>query len=190
MLVQIVVMVWGSETKMLRDGIDSMAVFGPFRLAHSQIIAGVLSSSLLIVFAGWLKFSRLGLQFRSLADNPVQLALFGYNIRVLRLIAFAISGLLGGTASILTAYDVGFDPHGGLHALLLGVVAVIVGGRGAWFGPIVAGVLLGLARAFVVWQFSARWQDAATFLILVLFLFLRPQGLLGRKTRLEAAFHS
>jgi branched-chain amino acid transport system permease protein len=40
----------------------------------------------------------------------------------------------------------------------------------------------------VVWQFSARWQDAGTFAILVAVLLLRPQGLLGRKTRLEASY--
>ncbi len=112
--------------------------------------------------------------------------LYGYDIRKLRLLAFTLSGLLAGIASLLTAYDVGFDPHGGLHALLLGVVAVIVGGRGTWWGPVVAGLVLGLLRAFIVWEFSARWQDAATFALLVIILFLRPQGLLGRKARLEA----
>ena len=186
MLVQIVAMAWGNETRVLREGIDQVVQFSGLRLARSQIIAAVVSSSLLVVFALWLHRSKLGLQFRALADNPIQLALFGYNIRRLRLLAFALSGMLGSIAAILTAYDVGFDPHGGLHALLLGVVAVIVGGRGTWFGPLLAGVLLGLLRAFVVWQFSAKWQDAATFAVLVVVLFIRPHGLLGRKTRLEA----
>lgn len=187
-IVQAVVMVWGNETHVLREGIDQGIHFGSIRLTRSQIIAGGVSATLLAGFALWLHHSKLGLQFRALADNPIQLALFGYNIRVLRMLAFALSGLLAAVASLLTAYDIGFDGHGGLNALLLGIVAVIVGGRGTWFGPLLAGVLLGLLRAFIVWQFSARWQDAATFALLVAFLFLRPDGLLGRKSRLEASF--
>lgn len=185
-LVQIVAMVWGNETHVLREGIDQVIQFGGLRLTRSQIIVGAVSVFLLAGFALWLHRSNLGLQFRALADNPIQLALFGYNIRHLRLLAFALSGLLASVASLLTAYDIGFDAHGGLHALLLGVVAVIVGGRSTWFGPLLAGIVIGLCRAFVVWEFSARWQEAATFGILVAVLFLRPQGLLGRKTRLEA----
>lgn len=188
MLVQVVAMVWGNETRVLREGIDQVVQFGDFRLTRSQIIAGAVSATLITGFAWWLHRSKLGLQFRALADNPIQLALFGYNIRTLRLLAFALSGLLASVAALLTSFDIGFDAHGGLHALLLGVVAVIVGGRGTWFGPLLAGIILGLCRAFVVWEFSARWQDAATFVILVAVLFLRPQGLLGRKTRLEASF--
>lgn len=186
-LVQAVAMIWGNETQVLREGIDRVFQYADLRLTRSQLIAAGVSAAMLVSFAVWLHRSKLGLQFRALADNPIQLALFGYNIRALRLLAFALSGLLASVAALLSAYDLGFDAHGGLHALLLGVVAVIVGGRGTWFGPLLAGILLGLCRAFVVWELSARWQDAATFAILVAVLFLRPQGLLGRKTRLEAA---
>ena len=185
-LIQVVAMIWGNETHVLREGIDQVIQFGGLRLTRSQITAGGVSATLLAGFALWLHRSMLGLQFRALADNPIQLALFGYNIRNLRLLAFALSGLVASVAALLTAYDIGFDAHGGLHALVLGIVAVIVGGRGTWFGPLLAGIILGLCRAFVVWEFSARWQEAATFGILVAVLFLRPQGLLGRKTRLEA----
>jgi branched-chain amino acid transport system permease protein len=126
------------------------------------------------------------LQFRALADNPTQLALFGYNIRRLRFLAFGIAGLLAATSSLLVAFDLGFDPHGGLNALLLAIVAVIIGGRESLFGPVLAGFLLGVMRAQIVWYGSARWQDTVTYLLLVLFLFLRPQGLIGKKNRLEA----
>ncbi len=186
-IIQIVAMVWGNETHLLREGIDHVALFGTLRLTHSQIIAGTVSAAILLTFAVWLNNSHLGLRFRALADNPVQMALFGHNVRMLRLLAFSLSGLLASVAALLSAYDIGFDAHGGLHALLLGVVAVIVGGGGAWFGPLLAGVILGICRALVVWQFSARWQDAATFAFLVAVLFLRPQGLLGRRLRMEAA---
>ena len=121
-----------------------------------------------------------------MADNPVQFCLSGHNAQQYRLLAFGVSGLLGGAAALLTAYDVGFDPHGGLHALLLAIVAMIIGGRGSFRGPIVGGLLLGVVRAMVAWQFSIQWQDVFTFLLLAIVLYIRPDGLFARPSRLEA----
>ena len=59
-------------------------------------------------------------------------------------------------------------------------------GSESLLGPVLAGFLLGVLRAQIVWHTSARWQDAVTYLLLVLFLFLRPQGIIGKKMRLEA----
>lgn len=185
-IVQIVSLVWGNEVKVLRQGIDSVfTVFG-VAVTRSQLLAGSASIVAMLGFYSWLRFSKLGLQFRALADNPTQLALFGYNTRRLRLLAFALAGLLTALSSLVTAFDLGFSPHGGLHALILAIVAVIIGGRNTFLGPVVAGFFLGVLRAQVVWHLSARWQDAVTFGLLVVFLFFVPNGLLGRKLRLEA----
>jgi branched-chain amino acid transport system permease protein len=185
-LVQIVAMLWGNETQVLRQGIDATFRPGDIVLTRAQLIAGGTSISLIVAYILWLRRTNLGLQFRALADNPIQLALFGYNTDRLRVLAFAVSGALTAAASLVTAFDIGFDPHGGLHAVLLAVVAVIIGGRGSFMAPVVGGILLGLLRAQVVWHWSARWQEAATFGLLALFLLFRPHGLLGRKMRLEA----
>jgi branched-chain amino acid transport system permease protein len=185
-LVQAIAMIWGNETQVLRKGIDAVVRPGGIVLTRSQLVAGGVSAVLIAVYLFWLRRTNLGLQFRALADNPIQLALFGYNTDRLRIMAFAVAGGLTACASLVTAFDIGFDPHGGLHAMLLAVVAVIIGGRGSFMAPVLGGVLLGLLRAQVVWHWSARWQEAATFAVLALFLLFRPQGLLGRKMRLEA----
>lgn len=185
-LVQAIALIWGNETKVLRTGLDGIVKWGAIILTHAQLIATTVSLLILGLFYLWLKFSDLGLQFRALADNPKEFALRGYNVSRLRLLAFSISGLLGAIASLLVAYDIGFDPNGGLSAVLLAVVAVIIGGRSSFLGPVLGGILLGVVRSEVVWFLSARWQEAVTFIILALFLFLRPNGILGSKMRLEA----
>lgn len=185
-LVQLVAMIWGNETQVLRQGIDATFRPGNIVLTRSQLVAGAVSAGSIAAYLLWLRRTNLGLQFRALADNPIQLALFGYNTDRLRVLAFAMTGLLTAAASLVTAFDIGFDPHGGLSAFLLAVVAVIVGGRGSFAAPVVGGVLLGMIRAQVVWHWSARWQEAATFALLAMFLLFRPHGILGRKTRLEA----
>ena len=185
-LVQIMAMIWGSDVKSLRSGLESTILLGSLIITHSQLITAVVSILWLSLFSVWVRRSNLGLQFRALSDNPIQLALLGYDTDRLRLLAFAVSGLLAGLSSLVTSYDVGFSPHVGLDALLQAIVAVIIGGRDSYWGPALAGVFLGVARAEVVWFFSAWWQDAATFALLLVVLFLRPNGVLGRELRLEA----
>lgn len=185
-MIQALALIWGNETKVLRTGLDAVVSVGDIIITHAQIIAAVISIVMLSTFYCWLRLSNLGLQFRALADNPVEFALRGYNVRRLRLVAFSISGVLCSGSALLISYDIGFDPHGGFVALLLAVVAVIIGGRESFMGPVVGGILLGLVRSEVVWFLSARWQEAITFLLLMLFLFIRPNGLFGRKGRLEA----
>jgi branched-chain amino acid transport system permease protein len=142
---------------------------------------------MLIVMGLFLQYSRLGIRYRALADNPTEFALLGFNVHNYRIGAFCLSGLLVGIASLLTANDVGFDPHSGLHALLLAIVAVIIGGRESFVGAVAGGFMLGALRACVVYWWSARWQDVITFLLLAVFLYALPRGVFNVRARLETA---
>ena len=184
---QTVAIIWGNEPKVLRKGLDDVFEIGSVIVTKAQgITAGtaflVLCPTLLCL---WM--APVGLRLRGLAENPVEMQLRGHNVVMLRIVAFSASGILAACASITRAHDLGFSAHGGLNMLLVAVVAVIVGGRHSFVGPVLAGLLLGLARAGTVWFFSARWEAATTFLILAVFLLLRPQGLISRRRRLEAS---
>lgn len=185
-LVELVALIWGNEPQVLRSGIGEVVRWKNLTMAYSQITILVVSGVFLTMFMLWVNRSGLGLKFRALSDNPVQLALLGYNTDHLRLLAFGISGAMGAVAGLLNAYDLGFDPHTGMSAVMLAIVATIIGGRNSFIGPIMGGILLGFIRSQVVWHTSARWQDAVTFLILAVFLFCRPSGLSGGKGRVEA----
>jgi branched-chain amino acid transport system permease protein len=186
-LVQMVALLSGNETKVLRPGVDLTIHLAGATLTRTQIAAAIIAAVLLAGYVVWLRVTGLGLRLRALADNPVEVALRGYNIHHLHLLAFGLSGALGSVAALLSAYDLGFDPNGGLVAVLLAIVAMIIGGRQSFFGPIVGGLILGVARNSVVWYWSAKWQEAVTFLLLAICLLFLPNGILGRKTRLEAA---
>jgi branched-chain amino acid transport system permease protein len=185
-IIQLISIIWGNEAKVLRDGIDITYTISDIIITKSQVLEGLLSLFVLGVFFFWLKGTASGLKFIALSDNPVQFSLMGYDISKLRLLAFGISGILTAIASMLSALDVGFDPQGGLNAVLLAIVATIIGGRGSVIGPVMGGILLGIVRTQVEWYASATWQNAVTFLILVLFLFFRPHGLFGKKGRIES----
>jgi branched-chain amino acid transport system permease protein len=184
--VQFIAIIWGNDTKSLRAGVDSTAYVVGVILSGSQVLMASVGCLFLLGIWALLHVSDIGLRLRALADNPTQFALFGHNVDAYRLAAFAFAGVFAAASSVLTSYDVGFDPYSGLHAVLLAVVAVIIGGRHSFVGPAIGGLLLGFVRAQVVWHLSARWQEGVTFGVLALFLLVRPEGLFGQRTRVEA----
>lgn len=185
-IVQVVAMIWGSGTQTLQTGLEATFSFGGIVIVQSQLLIAGVGIALLCGYLVMLRSSDIGLRLRALSDNPVQFALFGYDVDIHRLVAFGLAGIFAAAAGLLTARDVGFDPYNGLHAVLLAVVAVIIGGRNSFTGPILGGILIGLVRTQVVWFLSARWQEGVTFALLALFLLLKPQGLFGEKNRIEA----
>lgn len=185
-LVQTIALVWGNDTKVLREGINQVFRIGDLIIARTQLYTLAISTLVLCIFYTWFWFSKIGLRFRALADNPVELSLRGLNIKRLRFVAFGLSGLICSISALITAYDTGFEPHGGLSVLLIALVAMIIGGRKSFIGPIIAGIILGIIRSSVSWFFSANWQDAITFLLLAVFLLMRPNGIFQAKKRLES----
>ena len=96
---------------------------------------------------------------------------------------FAIGSGLAGIAGILISFDLDMTPTMGMNALLMGVVAVIIGGVGNLPGVVLGALLLALAQHIGLWYLSSQWQDAIAFVILLVFLIFRPQGFLGKKVK-------
>ncbi len=184
-VVQVIAMVWGNEAKFLYAGAHPRLELAGVVITRAQGLNAAVSLALAAAVVVWLHRTTLGLRLRALADNPWALSLHGHSIARLRLLVFGLSGALAAAGSLLTAFDVGFDPYVGLQALLLAVVATVIGGRGSALGPVVGGVILGLTRSLVVVFASPSWKEGVTFMLLTLFLLLRPRGLVGRRTRLE-----
>lgn len=186
-LSQSVALFFGSETKVLRTGADSTVPIASAQLTAAQLTTIIVAGVVIAGFICWLRATRIGLRLRALTDNPAELSLRGHNTQQLRFLAFGLSGALASVAALLTANDVGFHPTGGLPALLLAIVAMIIGGRGSFIGPILGGIVVGLIRDSVIWWWSAKWEEAATFLLLLICLLFLPYGILGRKSRLEGS---
>lgn len=185
-VVQALALNWGADLKVIRQGVDPVSFLGDLVITDTQVWKIAVCVGILGAFALWLRYTDMGLQFRGLADNPNELALRGYNIGRLRLVAFGVSGAMVGAAALVVARDTGFFPHGGLQELMLAIVAAIIGGRSSFMGAVIGGLILGIARMEIEWYMSSRWIDIATFVVLSLFLLLRPNGIIVRKARLEA----
>ena len=144
------------------------------------LLATALAITLLVLF---FRYTTTGLAMRAVASNPTAAAVVGLTVRRLRTLSFALAGFLGGLAGVLITpittlrYDVG------VLLGLKGFAAAILGGFGSFPGAIVGGVALGLLESLGAAYVSSVWKDTIAFLVLLLVLFVRPHGLLGKAVR-------
>ncbi|MCJ7812569.1 branched-chain amino acid ABC transporter permease [bacterium] len=177
-------MVFGDDTKSIRSGVvrEGLPIFGA-RITPIQIVIVCTGIVLVVLVAVWLKKSKMGKAMRAVANDPELAMISGIDSNKVILWTFAIGSALAGVAGILVALDVDMTPTMGMNALMMGVVAVIIGGIGSISGVAFGAMFLGLAQHFGVWKISSQWQDAIAFVILFVFLLVRPQGFLGRKVK-------
>lgn len=187
-IVNFIAMLYGNETKVITPGLQPTYSFWGVILTQIQIFAFFAFIIIFTAFTILLRRTSLGMKVRAMRDNPDLVSTLGINPRSIRRFVFAAGSAMAAVAAVLQGLDVGMDPLIGMPALLNGAVAVIIGGIGIFEGAALGALLLGTVQSLVVWQMSARWQDLITFLVLILFLLLRPEGILGIRRRVEEAF--
>lgn len=174
-------LIWGKEPYRIPafTGNDPIPFFGAVIQPQSLWIIGVVFT---IVLALRQFFNRtlVGKAIVASAVQPRAARLVGIDTSYMVLLSFALSGAVGAAAGIVIApislvtYDMG------VMLGLKGFCAAIVGGLGHPFGVIMGGISLGVLESLGAGLISSGYKDAIAFVILLLMLFLRPQGILGK----------
>jgi branched-chain amino acid transport system permease protein len=184
-IVNIIALIYGNETKILFKGMSESISFGNIILTSIQLYQFIALLILFTISYLFVQKMKAGRAVRAIGDNPVLFKAIGLNERRVKGMVFAIGSAIAGVASILSGLDVGIDPHIGMFALLNAVVAVIIGGIKRLDGIILGSLFIGIIQNLVIYQFSARWESAVTFLILITVLLYKSGGLFTEKRRIE-----
>ena len=163
----------------VEEGIDILGA----RITPAQILIVSMSLALTVAVTILLKRTKMGRAIRAVANDAELADISGINRDKVFFRTFAIGSALAGVAGILVAFDSDFCPTMGINALMMGVVAVIIGGGGSIPGITLGALLIGMAQQFGVWKIGSQWQDAIAFVVLLIFLLFRPQGFLGKKVK-------
>jgi branched-chain amino acid transport system permease protein len=126
-----------------------------------------------------------GKVLRAAAFDPDSARLRGIPVQRVVTASFVVSGALAGLAGVLIAPVSGIDPAFGVNLMIKGFVAAVVGGLGSSLGAMLGGLSVGVIELFVGGYISTAWRNGVVFLLLVLVLVVRPQGLLGRKAAVK-----
>ncbi|MDW8063000.1 MAG: branched-chain amino acid ABC transporter permease [Candidatus Caldarchaeum sp.] len=140
------------------------------------LVTGVVSVS---GFAFFTRYSRLGKAIRAVAMNPEAATVAGIDLPRIYMLTFAISSGLAATAGALLLPMNFAHPFVGQEPLRTMFVVVVLGGLGSIVGALLAGFILGITKSVVTLLFGSVVHDIAAFVILLLILLVRPQGLMG-----------
>jgi branched-chain amino acid transport system permease protein len=104
----------------------------------------------------------------------------GLSVGRVKAASFALAGGLGGLAGVLVTPITTLSYDVGVLLGLKGFAAAILGGFGSFPGAVIGGVILGLLESLSAGYWSSAYKDVAAFVVLLLVLFVRPKGLLGK----------
>jgi len=128
--------------------------------------------------------TRFGRAMRAVSQDADAAALMGIDVDWVIRRTFLLGGFLAGIAGTLVGLQSVTEPMMGFVPGLKAFVAAVLGGIGNLAGAIIGGLALGVIESLAVWAgVPTGYKDVAAFIILILVLVIRPQGLLGRMTR-------
>ncbi|WP_129125448.1 branched-chain amino acid ABC transporter permease [Geomonas oryzae] len=174
----VVMLLWGKDTQALPafSGTDPITVAGATLLPQHLWIFGV---TVMVIVGCRLFFNHTisGKAMRACSFNRRAANLVGISVGRMVLFSFVISAAVGSLAGVIiapltmTSYDVG------VMLGLKGFCAAIMGGMGSGLGTVLGGLILGTLESLGAGLVSSGYKDAIAFFILLLILFIRPQGL-------------
>ncbi len=165
----------------VRPLIAGVTVIGGVRTPTNEILTAVLCWAAIGLLWLLVNRTRAGKALLAASINPRGLTLLGYELQRIYLLVWAIYGVLAGIAGVLLGAFLGVssDNAGTLTASAFSIV--VLGGLGSVAGSLVAAYCVGYLETLTAYLISPSFRTIPALLLLVIVVYLRPQGLLGRR---------
>jgi neutral amino acid transport system permease protein len=172
--------VWGTELRQLDVNRTATVDFLGLSIGRIFFITIIIGIVVLVGTGLMLRFTLLGKRMRALSDNLELAETAGIDTSRVILMTWIFAGAFAGLAGVMAGATTQLQPELGFEYLLPIFAVVVLGGIGNAYGALAAGVVLGVVTEWSTLLIEARWKTAIGFLILILVLIIRPQGIFGR----------
>ena len=172
--------VFGSKLKSLPPIWEGILEVGQFVFSYQDLMIFFLSLGGILLFGWMLNNTRTGLAVRAVAQNPAGAKIVGIPISRIFAATFAISTVMVGFGGILLSQKYFINPNSGGTIMVKAWVVTAFGGMGSIRGGLYAAFIIGMLEAFVGWTFGMSYGIIALFILLLVTLVFRPQGLMGK----------
>jgi branched-chain amino acid transport system permease protein len=157
---------------------------GPLSPRPKDLVLIAIAAVVLLLYALALQRTKLGTALRAVADNKELAAASGIDVNRVILITWSGGAALAAFGGVLQGVNdtVQFDM--GFNLLLLMFAAVILGGLGSEFGPLLGGLVIGLSSQISTYWIEPKYRIGVALAVLIVVVLFRPQGILGRRERI------
>ncbi|GIX49084.1 MAG: branched-chain amino acid ABC transporter permease [Candidatus Tectimicrobiota bacterium] len=171
---------WSPDPRTLTVSyLDFAPMVGGVMLSPPRLIAFGVSVALTVLLYAFLHRTDVGKAIRAVSQEREGALAVGINIQRIYALAFGIGCACVGAAGTLVAPFYTIDPYVGGIFVITAFVVVVLGGMGSYFGALLAALLVGLAESVAAVFIPAAMKQIVIYVIFVLVLLLRPQGLFG-----------
>jgi len=180
-LQMLVFLIWSPNVVQYRPMLSFAGheVFANIRINQVQlftIVVGIVITTVLMFATGR---TRMGLRMRAIAESPQLAAYSGINVRRLSTVAWGIGGATAGAAGMVYGLATQIQP-GTLPSIgLLAFPAILLGGLDSIGGAVIGGFALAAVQNITQVTIGSSWQDVISYGLLLIVMFVRPQGLFG-----------
>jgi branched-chain amino acid transport system permease protein len=184
-LVNAAEVIFGVQSVSYRSPFSGSLELGNIIIPTDRLFVIVAVSIVLVILFWALYRTKLGLALRTLATDKGVAAIHGINTKVMITVAFGIGAALAGlSGSILTSVFM-LSPTVGESVMLMSFLVVILGGIGNIVGGVVAAFGVGILQSFITSYVGGNWSNVSLFMLVIIFLLWRPNGILGAATKRE-----
>lgn len=178
---------FGAGNKPFRTSFAQLSIeIGSVTIYVVQIVIFVISILLMMGLSIWLSKTKAGKALRATAENLETASILGVDTKRTIIMTVVIASAMGGIAGVLVGMAFNsVSPQMGLAIGLKGLAIIILGGMGNVKGAMVGGLILGLAETFLVAYGDSGYRDAIAFIMIIIILLLKPQGIFGSKAAQE-----
>ena len=183
-LKDLAVVLFGAENRPVPSIYEQTVRLAGVQVSVLQLVILGLAGFLFLVLHLLIQGTKIGRAMRATAQDPEAAYAMGVNVNRVFSIAFSLASCLGGAAGVMIGiyYNAVYPTMGGT-AGLKGFAACIFGGLTSIPGAILGGIIIGVVENLTVQFLASGYRDVVAFLVMVIVLVLRPQGLLGRKLK-------
>jgi branched-chain amino acid transport system permease protein len=174
-------LIWGADAHHLQSPVSTEPfAIGPLLVTPLElVIVGVTVATLFCLYA-FFRFTRLGKAMRATSQSRRAAALMGVNVPFIFALAWVIGTMLSALGGVLLGPLLLVNPDMGDVIGIKSFTAAVLGGFGSIPGAILGGMLLGVVETLVAAYWRSDFQTAATFVLLIAVLAIRPTGMLGQ----------
>jgi len=178
-----ILIIWGADYVFFRPGLMRPALYLPLgiKIRPDEIVILFTAIFLVILLHLFLKKTKMGKAMRATADNTDLALVTGIDTERIIIWTWAIGGALAAAGGILYGLDVQLHPGMGWAFLIPIFAATILGTIGNIYGALVGGFVIGIAQQVSTAFLPPTYKLAVAFMIMILILLIRPQGLFGKE---------
>ncbi len=182
-LQNISIVIWGARTRPFPLSINKRIYnWRSVTVSDLQIIILLVAGIFMFLLHLFVRYTRSGRAMRAISQDLNAAKLMGMRVNRIVYITFAIGAALAAVGGIMVGlYYNAVYPMMGYRAGLIAFCAAVVGGVGSIPGAMLGGIIVGLAEALGAAYIGSGWRDGVAFIILIIVLVLRPQGLLNKR---------